>query len=66
MFNTHRGPIELEGTVTHPKGQAMVEAARKSLSDEDFNALMQETGGQPPTAVQLVNLVEARRNGHRT
>ena len=50
-----------QGTVVNPKGDAMIEAARKSLSEEDFNGLMRDTGGQPPTAAQLVNLVEARR-----
>jgi hypothetical protein len=54
-----------EGTVRNPQGDAMIAAARKDLSDEDFNALMHETGGKAPTAAQLVKLVEARRNVHR-
>ena len=60
--NPHRGPLQLEGSVRNPEGERMLEAARKELSDMDFNALMQETGGQPPSAAQLVNLVEARRH----
>jgi hypothetical protein len=71
---THQNPyvVTAQGDVTHPKGQAMIEAARQSLLDAcqsqelaaaHFNALMQETGGAPPTPAQLVNLVEACRNG---
>lgn len=62
--NPNRGgsPLILEGSVRNPQGQAMIEQARKDLSAEDFNALMQETGGGPPTAAQLCNLVEARRH----
>lgn len=61
--NPHRGrSLDAEGSVRNPQGERMMEAARKELSDVDFNALMQETGGQPPTPAQLVNLVEARRH----
>lgn len=52
--------LDLCGSVTPPAD--MIEAARRELSDLDFNALMQETGGLPPTSAQLVTLVEARRH----
>lgn len=54
-----------EGTVRNPQGDAMIDAARKSLSEEDFNALMAETGGKAPTAARLVEIVEERRNVNR-
>lgn len=49
----------LVGSVTPP--QDMMEAARKSLSPEDFEALMLETGGEPPTAEQLCRKADEAR-----
>jgi hypothetical protein len=48
------------GKVTPPAD--MFDAARKSLTPENFDKLMLETGGKPPTPDQLVAAAEAERN----
>lgn len=50
----------LSGKVTPPSD--MIEAARKSLSPEDFEELMKHTGGRPPTPDELCAAVERKRN----
>lgn len=52
--------LVLDGRVTPPAD--MIAAAAASLPPEHFHALMQQTGGLPPTSQELVNLVEALRN----
>lgn len=48
------------GTVKPPAN--MMEAAQRDLSPEGFERLMKQTEGKPPTADQLVALVEEERN----
>lgn len=47
------------GWVTPPAD--MIEAARRDLSPEDFEQLMRETGGRPPTPDELCAKVDAAR-----
>jgi hypothetical protein len=49
----------LFGKVTHPKD--MMEAARKSLSEQAFKDLMEQTGGRAPTPDELCAMVDAIR-----
>ena len=58
--------VRLDGQVTHPVGNAMIEAAIKSLSPQGFLDLMTTTANQPPTPAQLVTAVEAERHVART
>ena len=52
-------PLKLSGTVTPPAD--MMDAARKSLSEQAFADLMEQTGGKQPTPEQLCKMVDAAR-----
>ena len=56
-------PPLFAGTVTHPPPDKLLQNAREELSPTAFESLMRITGGQPPTAAQLVAAVEEYRNG---
>lgn len=56
---TELHPPAMSGTVTPPAD--MLAAARRDLSDEAYERLMQVTGGAAPTPRQLCELVEAER-----
>lgn len=49
----------LVGTVTPPPD--MMEAAKKSLPEQAFQDLMEQTQGQPPTPEQLCKMADACR-----
>jgi hypothetical protein len=49
----------LNGHVSPPPD--MIEAARQSLSPDDFESLMQETGGKAPTPEQLCRKADEAR-----
>lgn len=55
----HRPILTLAGTVKPPAD--MMEAARKSLSDQAFADLMEQTDGKPPTPDQLCKMVDGCR-----
>jgi hypothetical protein len=57
------GEMKLAGMVTPPAD--MMAAARRDLSPDAFEKLMQATGGAPPTPSQLVAAVEEERHGTR-
>lgn len=50
---------QLSGTVTPPPD--MMDAARKSLSDQAFADLMEQTGGREPTPDELCKMVDSCR-----
>lgn len=52
----------LVGMVTPPAD--MTEAARKSLPEQAFNDLMEQTGGRAPTPEELCAMVDAVRQAH--
>lgn len=56
-MNTYKP--NFNGSVTPPDD--MMEAARKSLPDAEFQALMRETEGAAPTPAQLCAHVDAWR-----
>jgi hypothetical protein len=47
------------GEVTPPAD--MMDAARRSLPDDAFHALMEQTGGAPPTPDELCRMVDSVR-----
>lgn len=50
---------QFAGTVTPPVD--MMDAARKSLSEQAFKDLMEQTGGRAPTADELCAMVDSCR-----